>query len=716
MVISSRSKAFADSKQCFTENPIKYAKLKRDESAEEDEIENVSANIEMKMEMNTEFDDKYLLVLTEPATVLSVACTLDAKGRIFRADDGMALLLGYVSMRELLGVEISKLIPALQLETDIDIQHVCALSVPGNSIPVTVKVNNEKDPETHRPLMYELEIQTFSTVSGIVILTESGALHSFNENFIEALIGKKQNEALKDITVHSSPSHHIHSSVTWLINDLTLSLPKMNASENVATIDVTHSSVPHTNISRTDEVCSATPSTSTQLVESIQLCDKIQQWNDMISDKEQKNEPIVEGSFCGFAKHSDSNLIAICFNIRRLKASNGATWAVCISFNKSVNFGISDRTEKRNEAIEESICDKHQDICARSDNNCRFGFNIGKNQLTTVENEDENAQAIAGEYSEHYDTQHLIGNGAFGSVKITARKDTGILAVAKFVSKAKVFSESWVPSPKRNNRVVPIELHLLETLSHPNIVKLLDVFENDMYYQLVMEKLRCGMDLFEFIEQQPKLDEPLISYIFRQVVSAVTYLHSKNIVHRDLKDENVIIDQNFSCKLIDFGSAAYFGHNLIFSTFCGTIEYCSPEVLRGNKYRGPELEMWSLGILLYTLVFFENPFRNLQEATRARLQLPWEVSEGLFEVIVWLLQRDPQLRATIRDIGDHRWTKQSIDLQKYKFNDVLQKYDSPQSIPSNYESELINDSTDVPTSSSGSIIGAKSNTRNGIEN
>ncbi|VDM14295.1 unnamed protein product, partial [Wuchereria bancrofti] len=246
-------------------------------------------------------------------------------------------------------------------------------------------------------------------------------------------------------------------------------------------------------------------------------------------------------------------------------------------------------------------------------------------------------------------------------------------AVAKFICKSKVFSESWIPSPKRGNRVVPIELHLLETLSHPNIVKLLDVFENDLYYQLVMEKLGCGMDLFEFIEQQPKLDEPLISYIFRQVVNAVAYLHSKNIVHRDLKDENVIIDQNFSCKLIDFGSAAYFGHNFVFSTFCGTMEYCSPEVLRGNKYRGPELEMWSLGILLYTLVFFENPFRSLQETIRAEIKLPWEVSEDLFQVIAWLLQRDPQFRATVRDISNHCWVKQSIDLRMYKFQDVLQK-------------------------------------------
>ncbi|VDK81781.1 unnamed protein product, partial [Onchocerca ochengi] len=573
-----------------------------------------------------------------------------------------------------------------------------------------------------RPLLYELRIRAVSSVSGVVILTKSGALLNFNEHFIEALIGKRKKEALKDIAhitdiipkFHShmltspldetnnevamkmfelfehstnkgcstaAPSQNNHSSITWQINDLAVSLQKMEPLENVR-ISSSHSSV--------SEIYSSAPSTSSQ-------CSNVQSWNQMIVDEERTNNQttsIMEGSFHGFAKHSDGNLIAVCFKVKRLEPSNGASWAVCISYSRTSDSSFSDNMEEV-ESIEDNVCDNDNDsICAYNDDDYQFDFKIEKNQTSTVENSqsmgDENLQEIAGEYSEYYDTHHLIGNGAFGSVKLTTRKDSGILAVVKFICKSKVFSESWIPSSKRGNRVVPIELHLLETLSHPNIIKLLDVFENDTYYQLVMEKLGCGMDLFEFIEQEPKLDEPLISYIFRQVVNAVAYLHSKNIVHRDLKDENVIIDQNFSCKLIDFGSAAYFGHNFVFSTFCGTMEYCSPEVLKGNKYRGPELEMWSLGILLYTLVFFENPFRSLQEAMRAEIELPWEVSEGLFQVIAWLLQRDPQLRATIWNISSHYWVKQSVDLRKYKFQDVLKKNDHPQFDRSNCASELIN--------------------------
>lgn len=130
---------------------------------------------------------------------------------------------------------------------------------------------------------------------------------------------------------------------------------------------------------------------------------------------------------------------------------------------------------------------------------------------------DESNEAIRGEYSTYYDTFQLIGNGTFGSVKLAARKDSGLLAVTKFVCKDKVLPESWVRSRTRSNRMIPIEVHLLETLNHQNIVRVLDVFENDKYYQLVMEKLGCGMDLFEFVESHPMLDEELTSFIFRQV-------------------------------------------------------------------------------------------------------------------------------------------------------------------------------------------------------
>lgn len=194
----------------------------------------------------------------------------------------------------------------------------------------------------------------------------------------------------------------------------------------------------------------------------------------------------------------------------------------------------------------------------------------------------EASVASSGEYSKKYVTLASIGKGAFGFVKRGCLRAGDFKeVVVKFIRRAKVLRESWVNDNQQG--VIPMEVYLLTRLQHPNIVKVLDVFRNDHYFQMVMEGHGSGMDLFEFIDRNPRMDEPLTSHIFRQIVSAVSYLHSQNIVHRDIKDENVIIDETFHIKLIDFGAATYMQPGKLFGTFCGTIEYCSPEVLQGNK-------------------------------------------------------------------------------------------------------------------------------------
>lgn len=115
-------------------------------------------------------------------------------------------------------------------------------------------------------------------------------------------------------------------------------------------------------------------------------------------------------------------------------------------------------------------------------------------------------------------------------------------------------------------------------------------------------------------------------FLRSQLVSAVGYLRSQGIIHRDIKDENIVIAEDFTIKLIDFGSAAYLERGKLFYTFCGTIEYCAPQVLIGNPYRGPELKIWSLGVTLYTLIFDENPFCEMEETMEAVIHPPFLVS------------------------------------------------------------------------------------------
>lgn len=177
---------------------------------------------------------------------------------------------------------------------------------------------------------------------------------------------------------------------------------------------------------------------------------------------------------------------------------------------------------------------------------------------------------VSGEYNKYYTSLKQIGKGAFGYVLLGWRHSDRLLVVTKFILKDKLPPQFMVIADDKKE--IPMEVYLLSTLKHPNIVTVLDVFENEKFYQLVMEKHGSGMDLFEFIDRRPLMDEQLGSFIFRQIVNAIDYLHSLKILHRDIKDENIIIDQYFHVKLIDFGSATFMEDGKLFSTFYGTTE------------------------------------------------------------------------------------------------------------------------------------------------
>ncbi|XP_054483178.1 PAS domain-containing serine/threonine-protein kinase [Anoplopoma fimbria] len=290
----------------------------------------------------------------------------------------------------------------------------------------------------------------------------------------------------------------------------------------------------------------------------------------------------------------------------------------------------------------------------------------------------DQSQACDGQFQEEYQPLKAVGKGAFGFVWKAIRRSDGTEVVVKFISKARIVSDCWVDDPMLGR--VSQEIAILTRVQHHNIVKVLEVFENGSYFQMVMEKHGEGLDLFEFIDMQPRLDEPLASYIFRQLVAAVFYLRTKNILHRDIKDENIIIDKCFHIRLIDFGSAAMMAPRKLFYNFCGTLEYCSPEVLQGNPYQGPELEMWSLGVLLYTLLFSENPFCGVEEILDAKLKPPFHLSPDLHGVLCGLLHPDPAQRMTLDQLLLQSWISQPISLAEYSWTEVVpatESYCSP---------------------------------------
>ncbi|OAD66430.1 hypothetical protein PHYBLDRAFT_119257 [Phycomyces blakesleeanus NRRL 1555(-)] len=257
-----------------------------------------------------------------------------------------------------------------------------------------------------------------------------------------------------------------------------------------------------------------------------------------------------------------------------------------------------------------------------------------------------------------YEILEDLGQGAYGLVKLAAKigDPEQRKVVIKYVIKSRILVDCWTRDRKLG--LVPIEIHVMHTLRripHENCSDMLDYFEDDDNYYIVMGLHGAGMDLFDYIELKNGMTEEEIRDIFRQVASAVHHLHSHKIVHRDIKDENVILDQHGGVRLIDFGSAAYLREGRRYETFVGTLDYAAPEILRGQTYEGPPQDIWALGILLYTLMYRENPFYDIDEIMAQELRVPFTFSQGSLDLIKKMLNRDVEKRLTISEVLAHPW-------------------------------------------------------------
>ena len=192
------------------------------------------------------------------------------------------------------------------------------------------------------------------------------------------------------------------------------------------------------------------------------------------------------------------------------------------------------------------------------------------------------------------------------------------------------------------------EIHHHRQLHHPHVTQMYEVIATESHIWIVTE-LCCGGELFDYLVEKGRLSEDETRLIFGQLCLAVAYLHENNIVHRDLKLENVLMDERCRVKLGDFGFTREFERGAFMETFCGTTGYAAPEMLQGKKYQGPgvfrgvfqdfmpktfgviEVDVWSLGIILYTLLTGTLPFDDDDEAVMRQ-----KIIEDEFEDPVWL--------------------------------------------------------------------------------
>ncbi|KKA30218.1 hypothetical protein TD95_001894 [Thielaviopsis punctulata] len=262
-----------------------------------------------------------------------------------------------------------------------------------------------------------------------------------------------------------------------------------------------------------------------------------------------------------------------------------------------------------------------------------------------------------------------MGQGAYGQVKLARHNATGRKVVLKYVTKRRILVDTWTRD--RRLGTVPLEIHVMSYLRrpeymHPNIVEMECFFEDNVNYYIEMVPHGMpGMDLFDYIELRANdMAEAECRSIFLQVARAVDHLHNvAKVVHRDIKDENVILDGKGVIKLIDFGSAAYIKSGP-FNVFVGTIDYAAPEVLAGKSYNGKEQDVWALGILLYTIIYKENPFYTIDEIIDHDLRVPYIISEDSIDLVRRMLDRNVEERYTIDQVLQHPWIKLAMEEEK----------------------------------------------------
>ncbi|KAL1265551.1 hypothetical protein QQF64_003578 [Cirrhinus molitorella] len=218
-----------------------------------------------------------------------------------------------------------------------------------------------------------------------------------------------------------------------------------------------------------------------------------------------------------------------------------------------------------------------------------------------------------------------------------------------------------------DKKIVRTEIGVLLRLSHPNIIRLKEIFETETEIFLILE-LVTGGELFDRIVERGYYSERDAAHVIKQILEAVAYLHENGVVHRDLKPENLLyadLSIDAPLKIADFGLSKIIDEQVTMKTVCGTPGYCAPEILRGNAY-GPEVDMWSVGVILYILLCGFEPFfdpRGDQYMYSRILNCdyefvsPWwdEVSLNAKDLVSKLIVLDPHKRLTVKQALEHPW-------------------------------------------------------------
>ncbi|KAF7545249.1 hypothetical protein G7Z17_g9314 [Cylindrodendrum hubeiense] len=256
-----------------------------------------------------------------------------------------------------------------------------------------------------------------------------------------------------------------------------------------------------------------------------------------------------------------------------------------------------------------------------------------------------------------YQLGRLIGKGSFGKVYLASHKLTN-------------GSKVVLKSANKGDSNLAREIHHHRQFVHPHIARLYEVIVTENMVWMVLEYC-AGDELYNHLLEHGPLPVAKVQKIFAQLVGAVTYVHNHSCVHRDLKLENILFDTHENVKLVDFGfTREYEGRTNHLQTFCGTICYSAPEMLKGEKYAGEKVDVWSLGIILYALLCGELPFDDDDDnVTRTKIlseepKFPDHLPPDAVPLIKALLSKRPLLRPSLPDVLAHPFLAEHAPAQR----------------------------------------------------
>ncbi|CCD71675.1 Serine/threonine-protein kinase kin-29 [Caenorhabditis elegans] len=268
-----------------------------------------------------------------------------------------------------------------------------------------------------------------------------------------------------------------------------------------------------------------------------------------------------------------------------------------------------------------------------------------------------------------YDVGRAIGKGNFATVRIARHK----------IAKTKVAIKSIDVSALDRENLIKLEreVKIVKVIDHPHIVKSYEIMRVDNMLYIVSEYCSSG-ELYETLIEKGRVAENVARKWFSETASAVAYLHSQGIVHRDLKAENILLGKNSNIKIIDFGFSNFQTGDQLLNTWCGSPPYAAPELLLGNSYDGMKADIWSMGVLLYILVAggFPFPSDSVNKLKRSVLsglvKIPYWVSVECADFIRKMLVLNPGKRYTIQNVLQHRWMHIRDDVQKNQAAQLLE--------------------------------------------